>query len=136
MTGDSAAVEARSGGDGGAFRVAVEGDPAAIMADVLDEFADRLPGDAARFRWAAGILRGKPGGRPATAGDEQALAEMAHLIETGVARSAQQAAIFVTSASPTRGRGVTAIDRLRRKYSAKAKNTVGKQVTDTEPRLR
>lgn len=89
-------------------------DPAAA-ARLLDAAAERT-GDA-RFRQAAGMLRGRPGGRPLKA-DDGALTRMAALLEEGAAGTPGQAArLLARTMQGEKSSGAVAA-RLVRKFRA------------------
>jgi hypothetical protein len=86
-------------------------DPA-VAAAVLADLAIQTNNPA--YRVAAGLLKGKAGGRPALP-DDALLTRMSALISSGTARSAAQAARFVANTIEGRAPASTA-DRLAKKY--------------------
>ncbi len=90
---------------------------ATTTARILDAIADRN-GDA-RFRRAAGLLRGRPGGRPPRA-DDHLLARMAGLLADGSAGSPEQAARFLARTLPGEQSTSAASGRLARKFRKRA----------------
>jgi hypothetical protein len=86
-------------------------DPA-VAAAVLADLA-ATTGNVA-FKKAAAFIAARPGGRPACQ-DEGLLNRMTALLDSGVARSASQAARYVAATIPGRSAGSTAV-RLATKY--------------------
>jgi hypothetical protein len=86
-------------------------------AEVLTGLAD-LTGDA-RFRRAAGIVKGRCAGRPKH-DDDDALALVRHLLETRAARSCRAACSLAAAMFCARSHQVPAMrDRLQRKLRQK-----------------
>ena len=89
----------------------------ARVADLADELAEQF-GDP-RFAHAAGILRGKPGGRPEK-DDEAALAYAESLFEAGFEPSKNAACVrAATMYSPTRIEIDATRARLAKKFGRK-----------------